>query len=280
MGYIYKISNNINDKLYIGKTCTTILNRWSHHKNDYLKYDWHLYRAMRKYGIENFRISIVEECNDELLNEREVYWISYYDTLHNGYNETIGGEGRQQLNRDIIKEEWLKGKSAQEIANFIGEKTHSSTIINILKELNLYDLDEVKKRKMLDIAKKQSIGQIIQYDEKGNEICRYDSVLAAANAVNGKTNSIQSAIYSGGSRYGYFWSREQKEVPKFKEIKQPKIRPILQFDKNNNFIDKYNSAAEAARENNATDGSSILKVCKGKRKTAYGYIWRYENDFN
>lgn len=35
MGFIYKISNNINDKLYIGKTCSTIENRWSHHKNDY-----------------------------------------------------------------------------------------------------------------------------------------------------------------------------------------------------------------------------------------------------
>ena len=101
-----------------------------------------------------------------------------------------------------------------------------------------------------------------------------------AKAVNGKTNSIQSAIYSGGSRYGYFWSREQRELPKFTEIKQPKSRPILQFDKNNNFIAKYNNAAEAARKNNATSGSNILQVCKGKRKTAYGYIWRYEDDSN
>ena len=93
MGYIYKISNSINDKLYIGKTCTTLSNRWSHHISDYTKYDWHLYRAMRKYGIENFSIELVEECEDNKLNEQEQYWINYYNSYNNGYNMTLGGEG-------------------------------------------------------------------------------------------------------------------------------------------------------------------------------------------
>ena len=102
MGYIYKISNSINDKLYIGKTCTTLSNRWSHYISDYTKYDWHLYRAMRKYGIENFSIELVEECEDNKLNEQEQYWINYYNSYNNGYNMTIGGDGRIQIDRSLV----------------------------------------------------------------------------------------------------------------------------------------------------------------------------------
>ena len=46
---------------------------------------------MRKYGIENFTFSVIEECSQEQLNEREIYWIEYYDTYKNGYNSTLGG---------------------------------------------------------------------------------------------------------------------------------------------------------------------------------------------
>lgn len=49
--------------------------------------------AINKYGIENFTFEIIEECSEEQLNNRERYWIAYYDTYHNGYNRTVGGEG-------------------------------------------------------------------------------------------------------------------------------------------------------------------------------------------
>ena len=74
---IYLIKNNINGKVYIGQS-TNIYERWSEHKriakND-LTIKYPLYLAMRKYGIENFTFSIIEECSQELLNEREIYWI-------------------------------------------------------------------------------------------------------------------------------------------------------------------------------------------------------------
>ena len=64
MGFIYKIINNINDKVYIGKTDFSIEKRWAEHKKDSQKdlKNRPLYRAMNKYGIENFSIEIVEEC--------------------------------------------------------------------------------------------------------------------------------------------------------------------------------------------------------------------------
>lgn len=104
MGYIYKIFNDINKKIYIGKTASTINERWLKHQWAYLNYDWHLYRAMRKYGIEHFYIEEVEKCEDIYLNEREKYWIKQYDSFHNGYNSTEGGDGRTQINRQLVKE--------------------------------------------------------------------------------------------------------------------------------------------------------------------------------
>ena len=92
---IYKIENDINHKLYIGQS-VDIERRWSNHRahiydsrNDNLP----LYRAIRKYGIENFSFSIIELCKKEELNEKEKYYIKKYNTLApDGYNATLGGQ--------------------------------------------------------------------------------------------------------------------------------------------------------------------------------------------
>lgn len=82
---IYKIENLLNHKIYIGQS-RNISQRWKDHRNLYKKDDSPLYRAMRKYGIENFSFKIIEECPIDLLNERECYWIKYYNSLNEGYN--------------------------------------------------------------------------------------------------------------------------------------------------------------------------------------------------
>ena len=93
MGYIYKIINNINSKVYVGQTNGTLSRRWSLHKQMHKTHSFVLYRAMRKYGIEHFTMELIEECDDNLLDEREKYWINYYDSYNNGYNMTLGGTG-------------------------------------------------------------------------------------------------------------------------------------------------------------------------------------------
>ena len=93
MGLIYKITNNINQKIYIGQTKQLLHQRWSMHKQMSKTHSNILYKAMRKYGINNFSIEVVEECDNSLLNEREIYWIKKYDSYNNGYNMTIGGNG-------------------------------------------------------------------------------------------------------------------------------------------------------------------------------------------
>lgn len=83
---IYLIENLINGKKYVGQS-KNVLARWSGHKCDSKNRDLPLYRAMRKYGLENFKFSILEECSISELASREDYWMNYYDSfLPNGYN--------------------------------------------------------------------------------------------------------------------------------------------------------------------------------------------------
>lgn len=102
---IYKIENLINHKCYIGQS-VKIEQRWKNHKitaknlND-KNYDNPLYRAIRKYGIENFSFEIIEECSVNELNNRQRYWIKHYDSFFNGYNLTMGGDGSGSKEKKI-----------------------------------------------------------------------------------------------------------------------------------------------------------------------------------
>lgn len=89
---IYRIINIINGKCYVGKSID-IEFRWKQHLRD-IDDNCLIHRAMKKYGIENFILEIVEECNGDMLNNREKYWIKYYDCCildgdNKGYNMTV-----------------------------------------------------------------------------------------------------------------------------------------------------------------------------------------------
>lgn len=102
MGYVYKITNLIDGKIYIGKSVSNYLHRYKEHLR--IANNWeemqqthrsHLYSAMYKYGVENFEIGLVEECSDDILSERERHWISKFNSQDPviGYNIAYGGAG-------------------------------------------------------------------------------------------------------------------------------------------------------------------------------------------
>lgn len=96
IGYIYKVTNKINGKIYIGQTIQSVKDRWYRHcgKSGISKAELntHFKRAILKYGKENFTIETIEVCDSTELNDREKFYISYYNSYTNGYNSTIGGQ--------------------------------------------------------------------------------------------------------------------------------------------------------------------------------------------
>jgi len=91
---IYKATNNVNGKVYIGQTQLSLEKRKVKHIWDAGKARFHFHRALNKYGVENFKWQVICICpNIDSLNEQEQYFINFYDSLNNGYNLTAGGEG-------------------------------------------------------------------------------------------------------------------------------------------------------------------------------------------
>lgn len=154
MAYIYKIINDVNNKLYIGKTEFSIEKRFKEHCQDALKRRNEkrpLYSAMRKYGFEHFHIELIEET--DVPEEREKYWIKFFGTYENGYNATRGGDGKPRIDYDLVIAEYEKCESCKEVA----ERLHidAGQVSTILKEkgihlrtrprgkkVNMYSLDE------------------------------------------------------------------------------------------------------------------------------------------
>lgn len=140
---IYKITNLINNKCYIGQTAKTAEERWKEHKahafgshpNDQNKT---LYQAIRKYGVENFSFEVIQDNIDtfEKLDKAEIYWIDYYNSFVKGYNETFGGQQYHKIlpNKEII-EDYYKTRSARKTALNFG--IDHSTVDDILNQNNI-----------------------------------------------------------------------------------------------------------------------------------------------
>ena len=87
---VYKITNKINNKIYIGQTIKPIQTRFREHIAKAKVKNTKFYRALNKYGEENFEISLIDTANSqEELDEKEFYWMKYYDAVNKGYNSYL-----------------------------------------------------------------------------------------------------------------------------------------------------------------------------------------------
>lgn len=211
MAYIYQIVNDINDKVYIGKTEFSIEKRWKEHKHAYRKYfNRPLYAAMRKYGVEHFHIELIEECDNA--EEREAFWIEKKQSFKYGYNATKGGDGKKYLDYDLI------------IATY--------EILQNIKET----------AKKLNISP-DSVSQIVK---------TYGGKIKTSTEIN----------------------------------KEKSSKPVKMLTINNEFIQIFSSAIEAAKfliDNKHTDSLKVEGVAahigqcaNGKRKTAYKFKWQWQ----
>ena len=162
---------------------------------------------MNKYGIEHFHIEQLEECDDSIVNEREVYWIKFYNSYHNGYNATYGGEGRPEYDGNELYKLYSSGMRLKEIAEL--KHCDIGTVSRHLQARGIDTNKDLEKRNR-ELYGKKCRGI------KDNTIIEFDTMMDAARyVVNNKLSvdnlgGIQSHIgqVCNGKRktaYGFRW---------------------------------------------------------------------------
>ena len=184
---IYKIANQINGKCYIGQS-VNIKRRWRSHKSKSfnpldIQYECPLYRAFRKYGLENFSFEILEECRKEELNEKESFYIKKYNSnLESyGYNLTPGGDSNGPTLKKLTEEQ------LQEIFKFLEFSNLSQTEIakkygvtqQVISEINQGNeyFCEDKNYPIQSASQAMKISKAKKKINDGREIKEWDDLL-------------------------------------------------------------------------------------------------------
>ena len=225
---IYKFINKENGNIYIGQS-QNITARKRSHINDALSHGKNsscpLHRAILKYGEEGFDFEIVEECPRELLNERERYWIEYYDSYHNGYNASPGGDNCGErsdgcplllydLDGNFIKEICNIATTARELGVHYG--TVYQVIQGIRKSVKGYQIKRKESEefpKKIDAYNSRQGGSyiVLQLDKDDNILNEYKSVNEAARQTGCDCSTISKVCRGKLKTHGGFkW--KYKEV--------------------------------------------------------------------
>lgn len=166
-GFIYKITNTINGKSYIGQTIQNVKERFYQHcatKCSKAVSNMAIHRAIKKYGKSNFTVEVIEEIDFANLNDRERYWIKYYNSYNNGYNSTKGGQDGiklfKNLDTESIVREYKSGKSLREIGRLFNVDKQTIKDLLVRNNINLRTTKTYKlsQKDREDIIKDLSLG--------------------------------------------------------------------------------------------------------------------------
>lgn len=313
---IYKITNKTNGKIYIGQAVRINI-RLSQHRSGKSKNDGSLIdKAIYEEGVDNFTYEVVEECLQSELNEKEKYYISFYNSIKpNGYNQTCGGKGGytpEQLEYSSnIKEDLLSSNltyheilqkydiSIQTLGAINNGRTyHDDNLQYPLRYLGYHS--EPQKKKCIDCG--------IQISSQATRCPKCDQK-RQQKVERPDRNELVNLIYqfgfeATGRQFGVSgnaikkWciamdlpSKKSDIIKLYEEINDIKSEPLptsttvgnnqpIKVDKidllTEEVIETFDSYKEAARSvGGAEKASHIAEVCKGRRKTAYGFIWRH-----
>lgn len=293
---IYCIENRVNSKKYIGQS-NDIYARWYNHKyclNNNRHENNHLQNAWNKYGEDNFDFKILELCGEDIIDEKEQYYISKFSTTirENGYNLDSGGnqnkrhseETKQKISKahigKFVSDETrkrisigrtgvMKGKDHP----FYGRKLPKEHVELLRKYAKSRNGDKCYQARKVICINTQEIFTTIKeasekYAEYGvNEVnigkcCKNKRRYCGRFADN---TPIQWAYYEDGMIYTL-----KDDVDKY----IGSSKPIAQYDKDMNFIAYYESAREAERQT-GIGYKMISRVCKGERPYTHGYIFQF-----
>jgi len=256
MGFIYKITNKITGKCYVGETVQPDPeNRWKRHIQN-MKRDIGcpaLTAAMKKHGVDNFKFEIIIICFDEDVMRYEKEYIQKYNSIvPNGYNILPGGQ---------IGESRLGTKHTEETKKKISEGLR----IYSRNNPNHY---ESFRGKHQEAIKGINYSSAIRNSQKFKEA-------SERRRLNGDSNERRTKVREGLIRYYSNNEGNTDNIEKHREaMKKAAGKSVVQYNKANVIIAEYGSIAEAARQTDIMK-ANIQHALSGRANTAGGFIWRY-----
>ena len=262
-----------NGKVYIGQTCQKPEYRWNNGRG--YKTSPFIFNAINKYGWDNIEHQILfsnlDQLNADIIEEDLIY---YYKQIGKSYNLANGGS----VNRG-----WKMSDEAKEKLRILSTgRTHSDEAkekirLSKLGEKNpSYGKSPSKetREKISKAMKGKGTKRVKQIDPESGEVVKiWDSQIEVCEFYKGNHGLISDAIKRNSLTKGYYWKFEDDNTPLIKK-KNPFNKEVEQIDKNTlEVIKVWDSLSEVERQLNIPTGN-ISKVCKGKRKTAGGFIWR------
>lgn len=160
---------------------------------------------MKKYGIENFSIETLEETEEP--EEREKYWIEYFGSFKNGYNATIGGDGKPYIDRDLVVATYNEVLNCREVARRLNISKDS--VADILKERNIEIIPsfEVTARKTRKVVNQYSLNdEYIQTFSSIQDAARFLDKENLAKSEKGAANNVSMVCHGKHqTAYGFKW---------------------------------------------------------------------------
>lgn len=299
MAEIYKTTNLINGKIYIGQ---------SYKDNEkYLGSGKFLKRAIKKYGIENFTKEILEKCspNKEILDEREKYWINHYNSTSKeiGYNISHGGQSgwMNGLNHSCLSKEKISESGKGEKNHFYGKHHTDKTkerISQSLKKSEKFQLSicnkerrrkiseamskrvvsEETKKKLSEAQKgrKKTAEQIEKMREIGNKLkpflgCKHtdESKRKISQGNKGKTMPQEAKEKLRKINTGKKLSKETKQ-----KISKSLEKVVEQYNVNGELINFWSSSFEAGKDLNISFKMVRYYCRKNNIMNKYGLIYK------
>lgn len=253
MNSIYCFTNLLNHKQYIGSTISDPQHRYNQHiynasHPDTEKYNYPLYCAIRKYGIQNFSFEILlqKECSEQEIRQIEAQYIKSMNTLiPNGYNQTDDTTQPMMTAEIAHKVSETKREQAKQVA----EVDKNNTILQIW-------------RSIIDCAENTNLDE-----RKIAAVCRGERKTTGSRIFYWLDDNNQLIIPE--------YHRDEYKGAKGTTQIQSNSRKVAKLDLNTGeVLAIYDTIALAARENNC-DNSGISKVCRGTRNKAGGFGWKY-----
>lgn len=242
---IYMIHNKINNKVYIGQT-VDIDNRWMQHRSRLRCQNHenkHLQAAYNLYGEDAFEYVLLEECERNELNEKEIFYIQYYDSYKTGYNQDLGGQGCKGYKHS--EDEILKMRQVQ----------NPKAVLRLDSNLSIID----------EWVSCSHAAKTLGFSARGIKAC--------CNREN-----RQKTI--GGFYWVYKEEYENNIIDwdYYLNINKSSAKRVSQFDMHMNLVKIWDSIYQSQVVGGYLT-SEVSAVCNYRKRSYQGFIWRFTDEY-